>query len=88
MKLQDIKQANELTEKETTVLDHLYEALASYFGELYSDVDCIDISKAISMPIPTVKGVVGSLVKKGILGTYDTGTGFEVVCFIDQEEME
>ena len=88
MTLTEITNGINLTEKETAILLHLYSELSSYFGEGYSDIDCNDISKSLKIDVKTVKGVVGSLVKKGILDTYDTGTGFDVISFVMQEEME
>ena len=88
MTLAEITNGISLTEKETTILSHLYSELSSYFGEEYSDIDCNDVSKSLNMDVKTVKGVVGSLVKKEILNTYDTGTGFDVISFVRQDEMQ
>lgn len=88
MTLTEITNGIELTEKETVITLHLYSELSSYFGETYSDVDCNDIAKNLKVDVKTVKGVVGSLVKKGILETWDTGTGYDVVSFVKQEEMK
>ena len=88
MTLTEITTGINLTEKETAILLHLHSELSSYFGEVYSDVDCNDISKSLNIDVNAVKGVVGSLVKKGILDTYDNGTGFDVISFVMQEEME
>jgi hypothetical protein len=76
-----------LTEKELTLVVYLNYALRSYFGEDYSDIDCNDIAKDLKWDVKTVKGVVGSLVKKNICGTYDTGTGYDVVHFVGQSDM-
>jgi len=77
-----------LTEKEIELIKYLNDALKSYFGETHSsDIDCNDISEDLKWKVGSVKGVVGSLVKKKILGTYDTGTGYEVVHFVEQEDM-
>ena len=76
-----------LTEKELVLLVYLNNALCSYFGEDHSDVDCNDIAKDLKWDVKTVKGVVGSLVVKGVVGTYDTGTGYDVVNFVGQSDM-
>ncbi len=88
MKLTEIISGIQLTEKETIIILHLFAELSPYFGETYSDIDCNDIAESLKMDVRTVKGVVGSLVKKGILLTWDTGTGYDVVFFVKQEEME
>lgn len=76
-----------LTEKELTLVVYLNNVLRSYFGEDYSDIDCNDIAKDLKWDVNTVKGVVGSLVVKGVVGTYDTGTGYDVVNFVGQSDM-
>ena len=75
-----------ITPLESQVIEYLNKALAPYFGEFFSDVDCNDIAKALGINVNIIKGAVGSLVKKGILETQETGTGFDVVLFKDQEE--
>lgn len=93
MKAKNYKNANEiitknsLTEKEVEIVKLLNDQLSSYFGETYSDIDCNDIAELLKWKVGSVKGVVGSLVKKNILGTFDTGTGYEVVYFLEQAEM-
>lgn len=76
-----------LTEKELVLVVYLNNVLRSYFGEDYSDIDCNDIAKDLKWDVKTVKGVVGSLVVKGVVGTYDTGTGYDVVNFVGQSDM-
>ena len=76
-----------LTEKELTLVVYLNNVLRSYFGEDYSDIDCNDIAKDLKWDVKTVKGVVGSLVVKRVVGTYDTGTGYDVVNFVGQSDM-
>ena len=75
-----------LTEKELALVVYLNDALRSYFGEDHSDVDCNDIAKDLKWDVKTVKGVVGSLVKKNICGTYDIA-GYDVVNFVGQPDM-
>lgn len=77
-----------LTDKELSLIKIMNNLLKDYFGEDYSDVDCKDIAEYVKWDIKTVKGVVGSLVKKKILKTSDTGTGYEVVSFEKQSQME
>lgn len=76
-----------LTGNESVIVMLLNHQLKSYFGETFSDIDCNDIAELLKWNVKTVKGVIGSLVKKNICGTYDTGTGYEVVNFVNQAEM-
>lgn len=85
--VKEIIDSFKLTDNETKVILLLNDQLKSYFGETYSDVDCNDIADLLKMNVKTVKGVIGSLVKKNICGTYDTGTGYDVVIFSNQENM-
>lgn len=87
MTLSEITQGISLTEKENQVLEQLHTDLSCYFGEGFSDIDCKDVSRSLNIDVKTIKGVVGSLVKKGILQTYDTGTGYDVILFVGQDEM-
>ena len=87
MTLQEIKKNNSITTSESIVLDCLNEMLCGNFGELYSNVGCSDIAHSTKINLESVKGVVGSLVKKGILSTCNPGTGYDVVYFADQENM-
>jgi len=87
MTLTEIATGKNFTTNETIIVLHLYRELSDYFGESYSDVDCNDIAKDLKFDVKKVKGIVGSLVKKGILTTYSTGSGYEVICFVNQEEM-
>lgn len=75
-----------LTEKELALVVYLNHALRSYFGEDHSDIDCNDIAKDLKWDVKTVKGVVGSLVVKGVVGTYDIA-GYDVVNFVGQSDM-
>jgi len=62
-----MKTINELglTELELKVLEAEIDLLYAEPG--FSDIDCTDLAKSTSLKINTVKGVVGSLCKKGIL---------------------
>lgn len=77
------------TELELRVLIALCDMLKSFFGEVYSDVDCTDIAKNTGLDVNTIKGVVGSLVKKKVIETdqISTDTIHNLVYFVDQEQM-
>jgi len=81
-----------LTEKEHRVLNYLNHALQNYFGESFTDVDFKDISSEIEpyMSIDSVKGVVGSLVKKNILFIYEVQTDakYHLIGFIKQSDLD
>lgn len=81
------------TELETKVLIQLNEELSGNFGETYSCVECKDLATALNLEVSTVKGVLGSLVKKNVLDTYDGRLNLgdvpmDLIFFKEQEEMD
>lgn len=64
-------QLTNLTEMEKQVLTALINSLYAEAG--FSDVDANDLSKATNIPTKMIRGVISSLVKKGI-------------CYIDKAE--
>jgi hypothetical protein len=53
------------------------KTLTAFIDELYaepgfSDVDAKDLSKITGIPTKSIRGVIGSLVQKGILSTVET----------------
>ena len=66
--------AIELTELEKRVGKALEVAL--YAECDFSDVECTDLAKTLELPVNTIKGVIGSLTKKGIAYTFDSDTNF------------
>lgn len=89
MTFADILNSQSFTELELQVLHALNNGLQSYFGEEYSDMDCTGIAKETNLSVNTVKGVVGSLVKKDVLSTWHikTDAAYDLVLFVDQEQM-
>jgi len=85
--VKEIMDSFKLTEKEIKVILLLNDQLKDNFGEVYSYIDCNDIANLLNMKVKTVKGVMGSLVKKNICETYDTETGYDVIIFSNQENM-
>jgi DNA-binding MarR family transcriptional regulator len=78
-----------LTDNEKEVIDCLKINLKAWIGhEDFSDIDCKDIAEQLKIDVKSVKGIVGSLVKKGILETFPTGTGYECVLFANQKDMK
>jgi len=65
----------ELTELEKRVGKALEEALYAEYD--FSDVDCMDLAKTLSLPVNTIKGAIGSLTKKGIAYTFDSDSNFQ-----------
>ena len=61
-----------LTQLETQVLTCLIDML--YAEEGFSDVEVRDIANEIKVTSKSVRGAVGSLVKKGIIYTEETNT--------------
>lgn len=66
-----------LTQLETQVLKNLIDNLYAEAG--FSDVDARDISDNTKVDIKSVRGALGSLVKKGIINIEDNGAGFEII---------
>ena len=71
-----------LTEMETTVLTDLIGSLYAEPG--YSDVDAHDLSKSTRIPTKSIRGVLSSLAKKGIVLIDDNGAGFQIVYLMEQ----
>ena len=67
----------QLTQLEAQVLKSLINGLYAEAG--FSDVDAKDIAEWINTPIKSVRGALGSLVKKGIVQVEDNGAGFEII---------
>jgi predicted transcriptional regulator len=67
----------ELTQLEAQVLKSLINQLYAEAG--FSDVDAADIANDIKVNIKSVRGALGSLVKKGIINIEDNGAGFEII---------
>jgi|SRR5699024_1506658 len=63
-----IKKSSSLTELETKVLDYVNDNMKEY-GDGYSDVTVEDLSNYLGNSLNTIKGVVGSLTKKGLVIT-------------------
>jgi predicted transcriptional regulator len=61
-----------LTQLETQVLNSLIDNLYAESG--FSDVDATDIANDIEVDIKSVRGALGSLVKKGIVDIESTNT--------------
>jgi len=64
------------------------EVLTSFINNLYaepgfSDVSAEDIAVEIHININSVRGALGSLVKKGIVDIVDMGTGYKIIYLCD-----
>lgn len=67
----NIIQDNNLTALETSVVNELSLQLAPWIGcETYSPVEHSDVADALGIKVASVKGAVGSLVKKGVLDVH------------------
>ena len=60
----------QLTDLETQVLENLINNLYAEPG--FSDVDAKDISSSTGIPMKSIRGVISSLVKKGIVHLEET----------------
>ena len=79
---------NKLTQNEKEVLNYLNEALASQFGDDFSDVDYEDVAENCTKSIKEVRGIVSSLIKKSILAIQKWGDSVHTIEFLDQMNME
>lgn len=61
-----------LTDLETRTLTALIDSLYAEPG--FSDVDAKDLSKETKIPTKSIRGVLSSLVKKGIVNLEETNT--------------
>lgn len=50
----------------------------------FSDQDVKDVAGNMGVPIATAKGVLGSLCKKGVVSTQDSGTGYDLI-YLNEE---
>jgi DNA-binding GntR family transcriptional regulator len=66
-----------LTQLEENSLTSLISLLYAEAG--FSDVDAKDIAKDIEVSIKSVRGALGSLVKKNIIGIEGNDSGFQII---------
>ena len=71
-----------LTEMETSTMESLISLLYAEPG--YSDVDAKDLSKDTGIPVNSIRGVLSSLTKKGLIDIDDNGAGFQIVHLMEQ----
>jgi predicted transcriptional regulator len=71
-----------LTPLETQVLECLIDNLYAEPG--FSDVDANDISKQTKIPTKTIRGVLSSLVKKGIVQLDENDSKFVIIYLMEQ----
>lgn len=71
-----------LTEMETKTIESLISLLYAEPG--FSDVDAKDLSEDTKIPVTSIRGVLSSLSKKGIVQIEDNGAGFQIVYLMEQ----
>ena len=74
--MEAIKDLN-LTQLEEQVLVSLISQLYAEAG--FSDVDAKDIAQHIKVDIKSVRGSLGSLVRKGIVGIDGNDSGYQII---------
>jgi len=74
--MEAIKDLN-LTQLEEQVLVSLISQLYAEAG--YSDVDAKDIAQHIKVDIKSVRGALGSLVRKGIVDIDGNDSGYQII---------
>lgn len=75
-----------MTEKEQAVFTVIKETMEVY-GDGFSDVMFEDIVAETGETDATIKGVLGSLVAKGIVDTMDVNGEYNVYYLVDWEEI-
>ena len=71
-----------LAQLEEQVLGSLISQLYAEAG--YSDVDAKDIAHHIKVDIKSVRGSLGSLVRKGIIGIDGNDSGYQII-YLNQD---
>jgi DNA-binding MarR family transcriptional regulator len=71
-----------LTELETITLSTFIGCLYAEPG--YSDVDVNDISECTNIPTKSIRGALGSLVKKGIIFIDKNDSGYDII-YLDKK---
>lgn len=71
-----------LTEMETATMESLISLLYAEPG--FSDVDAKELSRDTGIPMNSIRGVLSSLTKKGLIGIDDPGAGFQIVYLMEQ----
>ena len=66
-----------LTELESKTLNAFIGGLYAEPG--FSDVDVNDLSKELEISTKVLRGVLGSLVKKGIVSVDENGGGYDII---------
>jgi DNA-binding IscR family transcriptional regulator len=66
-----------LTELESKTLNAFIRGLYAEPG--FSDVDVNDLSSELEIPTKVLRGVLGSLVKKGIVSIEENGGGYDII---------
>ena len=79
--MEAIKDLN-LTQLESQVLGSLISQLYAEAG--FSDVDAKDIAQHIKVDIKSVRGSLGSLVRKGIVGIDGNDSGYQII-YLNQD---
>jgi sugar-specific transcriptional regulator TrmB len=74
--------ALQLTEMESNTVIALINGL--YAEASFSDVDAKDLSSWTGIPTRSIRGVLSSLTKKGIVTIDDNGAGYQIVYLCEQ----
>jgi predicted transcriptional regulator len=67
----------DLTHLETITLSTFVGCLYAEPG--YSDVDVNDISECVNIPTKSIRGALGSLVKKGVIFIDKNDSGYDII---------
>jgi fatty acid-binding protein DegV len=75
MTYQELTTGTELTANEAALFEVIYNEQKHYINEMFSVLGCEDLAAMTKQPVNSIKGTVGSLVKKELLVTFDDGYG-------------
>ena len=75
MTYQDLTNGKKLTANEAALFEVIYNEQKHYINEAYSCLGCDELAAMTKQPVSSIKGTVGSLVKKELVVTYDDGYG-------------
>jgi DNA-binding MarR family transcriptional regulator len=75
MTYQELTNGTKLTANEAALFEVIYNEQKHYINEPFSSIGCDDLATMTKQPVSSIKGTVGSLVKKELVVTYDDGYG-------------
>jgi hypothetical protein len=75
MTYQELINGKTLTGNESSLFKVIYNEQKHYIDEPFSALGCDELATMTNQPVSSIKGTIGSLVKKEMVVTYDEGYG-------------